>query len=101
MRARQAVINERVTAAPVAAHARRAYSFNMKTVISVTMIAAIATAFSACTSSTTTTQNTSSTRPIYTTEKKVYSKEELDKRGRQTVQEALAAEDPSITTTGR
>lgn len=54
-----------------------------------------------CTSTSTTTVATDSTKPVYTTEKKVYPKEELDKRGRQTPGEALAAQDPSITYTGR
>ncbi len=53
-----------------------------------------------CTTTTATT-DTRSTKPVYTTEKKVYSKEELDKRGRQTPAEALAAEDPSITISHR
>ncbi len=41
------------------------------------------------------------TRPTYTVDKKVYPKEELDKRGRQNIGAALAAEDPSITYHGR
>ena len=40
---------------------------------------------------------TASTRPTLTTEKKVYSKAELDKRGRQTPGEALAAQDEQVT----
>lgn len=42
-----------------------------------------------------------STRPYIDTEKRVYSKEELDKRGRQTPGEDLASQDASITYSGR
>ncbi|MDQ6912291.1 MAG: hypothetical protein M3119_04600 [Verrucomicrobiota bacterium] len=53
-----------------------------------------------CTTTTATTDSRS-TKPVYTTEKKVYSKEELDKRGRQTPGEALAAQDEEISITHR
>jgi hypothetical protein len=64
--------------------------------ISTALLPLIAVSFIGCTTTATPTASTS-TKPVYTTEKKVYSKEELDKRGRQTPAEALAAEDPSIT----
>ena len=68
----------------------------MKNALKVLALTAFAGAvLPGCT--TTSTTDTRSTKPVYTTEKKVYSKEELDKRGRQTPGEALAAEDPSIT----
>jgi hypothetical protein len=73
----------------------------MKRITSIALIAMVAAAFPACTTSTTTATNPNSTKPIYTTEKRVYSKEELDKRGRQTPGEALAAQDPSITVSHR
>ena len=69
----------------------------MKMLVSLALSALFAAVISGCTTTTATTTNTKSTKPVYTTEKKVYSKEELDKRGRQTPAEALAAEDPSIT----
>ena len=54
---------------------------------------AVAT-FAGCTTSTQT------TRADYDqTTKKVYAKEELDKRGRQTVADSLAAQDEQITIT--
>lgn len=65
--------------------------------ISAAILPFVAVSFIGCTS---TAAPTASTRPTYTTEKKVYSKEELDKRGRQTPGEALAAQDASITYTG-
>ncbi|MFL6526652.1 MAG: hypothetical protein ACJ8HQ_06595 [Chthoniobacterales bacterium] len=72
----------------------------MKTLI-ISLTALMAVCFvTGCTSTATTAQN-DSTRPIYTTEKKVYSKEYLDKTGRQTPAEALAEADPSITVTHR
>jgi PBP1b-binding outer membrane lipoprotein LpoB len=60
------------------------------------MTALAAIVLSGCTSTTATTDSRS-TKPINTTEKKVYSKEELDKRGRQTPADALAAQDEEIT----
>ena len=55
-----------------------------------------ATSFIGCT----TTTQTTSTRPGYDqTTKKIYTKEELDKRGRQSVGESLAAQDEQITLT--
>ncbi len=67
---------------------------NAFTLLALTAFAAVV--FPGCTQTPATTDSRS-TKPVYTTEKKVYSKEELDKRGRQTPGEALAAEDPSIT----
>jgi hypothetical protein len=60
------------------------------------VLAFAAVSFVSCTSTATPTASTS-TKPVMTTEKKVYSKEELDKRGRQTPAEALAAQDPSVS----
>jgi outer membrane receptor protein involved in Fe transport len=69
--------------------------------ISLTVAALALASLTSCTTTTPTTATDTSTRPVYTTEKKSYPKEELDKRGRQTPGEALAAQDPSITYTGR
>ncbi|MGZ4965685.1 MAG: hypothetical protein ACXWFY_09140 [Chthoniobacterales bacterium] len=73
----------------------------MKTAFTTMAMAALVTiVLSGCTTTSTTTAS-NSTKPLNTTEKKVYSKEELDKRGRQTPGEALAAQDEEITYTGR
>ncbi|MDQ6860056.1 MAG: hypothetical protein M3032_02730 [Verrucomicrobiota bacterium] len=73
----------------------------MKRTLIISLVAAAGMSFLAgCTTTTTTAQN-DPTKPVYTTEKKVYPKEELDKRGRQTPGEDLAAQDPEITYTGR
>jgi hypothetical protein len=72
----------------------------MKTLI-ISLAAIMGICFVTGCTSTATTAQTDSTKPIYTTEKKVYSKEYLDKTGRQTPAEALAAADPSITVTHR
>ncbi len=73
----------------------------MKTTLIMTLAGVMGLSFLAgCTTSTTVAAH-DPTKPTYTTEKKVYPKEELDKRGRQNVGEALAAQDPSITYTGR
>ena len=57
------------------------------------ILALAATSFIGCTTS-----PTASTQPAYDqTTKKVYTKAELDKRGRQTTAEALAAQDEEIT----
>ena len=73
----------------------------MKTAFMTFAMMGLATiVLSGCTTSTAMI-NSRSTKEIYTTEKTVYSKEELDKRGRQTPAAALAAQDPSITVSGR
>lgn len=71
----------------------------MRTKLVPIAVLAIATvSFVGCTTSTPTASNT----PAYDqTQKRVYTKEELDKRGRQTPGEALAAQDASITLSGR
>ncbi|MDQ6655111.1 MAG: hypothetical protein M3Y80_04780 [Verrucomicrobiota bacterium] len=51
-----------------------------------------------CTTTTTTTAQTTKRKDVeLTTEKRSYSQAELQKRGRQTVGESLAAEDASIS----
>ncbi len=67
------------------------------TTFALTALAAIV--LSGCTS-TTAADNSRSTKPVYTTEKKVYSQAELQKRGQQTTAASLAAQDPSITVNG-
>jgi len=69
--------------------------------LSLCLAAVALVTFAGCTTTSTTTASDTSTRPVYTTEKRSYPKEELDKRGRQTPGESLAAQDPSITYTGR
>ncbi len=74
----------------------RLYSFMRTKLISIGILPLLAVSLVGCTSTAQPTASTS-TRPVLTTEKKVYSKEELDKRGRQNPGEALAAQDASVT----
>ncbi len=73
----------------------------MKTTLIITLVCAAGLSFLTGCTTTTTTAQTDSTKPLITSEKRVYSKGELDKRGRQTPGEDLAAQDASITYTGR
>ncbi|MDQ6624271.1 MAG: hypothetical protein M3Y86_12420 [Verrucomicrobiota bacterium] len=76
----------------------------MKKKITISLVtAACVSLLAGCTTSTkTTAADTGTQRPGYdASNRKVYTKEELDKRGRQTPGEDLAAQDEEITYTGR
>jgi hypothetical protein len=72
----------------------------MKVFLSLAAIAT-ATLITSCTTTTTTTRTAERKDVELTPEKRTYSANELQKRGRQTPGEALAAQDASVTYTGR